>query len=1454
MLTKKTKLNEEETSLESAEYDGLSRAKKEVNPLGQVTLHRYQANQQQSTFEPTGLVSTVIWDGGGLLIEKEERSAEGAAKNTFIYDNSGRVCMIEKEEGDNEYLVYDEHDRVRFHIDSLLRITQNIYDSNNRLTHKLRYSSVLPYLDERVLKRKTWSPTGDYCIESTLYNSSGQLICSINGDHYVTEHRYDSVGNQIKTIEYTTALNLTQEQRTTLTSLPELKESKRDRLHQYFYNEAHQLIGEQIPLGQVIAYERTVQGELLNKRTTLAALPVMTDWDDSLVTSVPYKTECFKLDARGQCLEQINAEQNATTNRFDAAGRIIELSFGGETEVSTWDVSNRLTNMQHSMGLELTKSYSPCGSIACETKRDLIAGTDPRGTHLRYNGFGQVTHELTPRAALKLSDPAFIADSSLVEALWKNESVRHVYNLAGLKRSTQDELGNTSYFYYNTAHELCFSINPTGTITEYTQEALFQQNETTRYYALCLEEEVLDTLNGGVLTPELIDLFHHYQSEDDAFERTQYNKRGFVSLTVDAEHFATQKEYDAFNNITVLQQQIDEEHQLVTHMDYDKASRPLIKIQDVGGVNATESWVYRDDESLVLYKDANKKEHKTWHDVLNRKIKELDPLDRETTFAWDALSRPTQTTNALLHTTTISYTNHGRTISTSTPLSSSVIEKNAFGEIEMEKYAADDKAWKKTFGVDGEVETKTDPDGHSHTYGYNVAGWLTNVLDPLNKTTVYKHNKSGGVEQQIEIGLNEEHVMLFKRDSQGREVLRTDANKVPTQTFYDKRGLETDKIIDPEGLALRTHNDYDGLKNLVKEIKGSRDYPEQLITQTVRDNLGRERHHIISPDGLNLSDETIHDAVGNCIATIDSNQHQSRFCYDAANQQRYIIDPMGGVIEKSYDAKGRCIEERHYSIPLLIEEIDEFTVANIEALLSPRDEDKVRCHAYDADDNLIENLDEHGKLTTSKYNAQGKKIKELQYATPLSNAEFKAGTKRASHPKDRQSAWFYDGRGNERFAMNGEGIVTEHCWNEKGWLIEERTFARAYFDYEHCPSRETLAHPDDRATHYLHDVFGRVIFEINAEGYVTEHEYKQGDEPTCSWFYPKKIQVPQTCNLISIRELLPTKDNIPSIKLEYDTAYRKTAAIDQLEEREEFKLDALGNLREHIDKGGNSWIYTFDAADRKTEEATPPVEVNSVNQQGQLIKSPTLQRIIQKTEYHGDMLRITEAYGTADARSVEFYQNPCKQTVEIRQEGVSVYDNTQIPTKILEDYAVYVGEKLNHSQVGALINQSNNTQIRPEEIKTLSTKTLYNTYKKPIVIWDEAGNARFKIYEGDKIRYEVDQEGFVTGYEYNVYANVIKLTRYAQAIKLDWNAFINTGIPLSIIAGAIRSSTEEDRSIFFEFDNANRPTSTTQDRVFVYVPQGAGEAQHGEYSPVKMNEYNAFGEVDCIPPIIPPNI
>lgn len=1412
LRTKKTKLNENEWAIHRIEYDGLSRVVQEVDALDQITTYIYQENEQKTIFESTQLNMVKGWDSSGLLQYQKDSIEEQIKNKYFSYDKKGRLYCIEQSDRGDEYIVYDEYNRVFYTIDSIRRIVRNDYDLNNHLLHQVRYAEPLSFIDVEALINASWQPNplGDCCIDSTFYNTAGQLLYSIDGDNYVSQHRYDNLGNRIESIYYAQPLACSATQRMAFQVAPSVIASVKDHHQRYFYNEVHHLIGEQTPSRQVIIYQRNLKGELLNKIITLASFPAIVHWNSKEFFDVSHKKQSWLLDARGQCVQKKDEESNVTDLSWDAGGRLIEHHCGDLIQVSGWDALNNLIEEQCNSGLKINKSYAPCGQVASEIKRDVIARSTPRSTYARYNGFGQVTHELSVRVALKLSDPAIAADEALVEALWQTQSIRHIYNLAGKVIRTYDELGHVSLFYYNEAQELRFSITPTGHITEYQYEGIFRQRQCLCHYEQGLAESQLIELTGGILTPELQSFFQSYRTQKDCIEWTQYNKRGLIAVLIDGERYATRKEYDAFHNIVVLEQDIDENNKLLEHRDYDELNRCILKIRDVGGIEATEHWKYVDESLLMMYWDANQHCTKTYYDKLARKIKEISPLDYVIIYSWDELSRPKTILDARSNRTTYVYKDHGRTVIESDALSCSLIKRNAFNEVEEEQHN-NCVLWQKIHDVDGQIKTKIDAQGFATHYAYNIAGWLIGVIDPLKKETIHEHNKSGHVIKQIEKSFSGERVTRFQRDAQGREILRLDQQGIPIQTIYDLRGLQREQIIEPNGLALSLLHEYDGLGNSTKEIKGDSQYPDQSVSLFIRDKLGRLRYEIVDPDDLNRTTEMVYDAVGNCIGHIDPDGHASYAYFDAANNARYLIDPMGGVIGKKYNEQGYCIEERHYA-----HSIDTSNGApeasQIEQMIKPDTQDRLFFYAYDAANRLIASRDDQGKLTEYRYNKQGKKSYEIQYATAIDSSQFMR-EKPLSTPQDRCTAWFYDARGNERFAINGEGIVSEQCWNENNWLIEKRTYATPCFSYEECPDPEALQHADDRFTRYVHDGFGRIVFEINAEGYVTQYGYDYRDKPIKTWFYPEKINIPRPCSLKAVLELLPSQEDIPCIEVKYDAAARKNGMIDQLGYHETFKLDALNNLREYIDKGGDSWTFDIDAAGRKVAESTPPVETTTVTASGQCISFPK-ERIVKKIEFEGDIQRITEAYGRPDARTIEVHHNPCKQITNTVHENVAVHDKSKKPK---------MGE-------------------RTDILKTLNTTILYNAFQKPIVNIDESGVPRFQVYQGDRLLYDIDQEGYVTAYKYNVFGNVIKLTRYADAISVDFDTYTDTGIPLSVVEAAIHCS-ENDRSILFEFDRANRLIKTIQEDMVLYTPQSGGAARFGRFSLEKINGYNAFGEL-----------
>lgn len=103
LLIHKKMLNAQDVAIQFMEYDGLSRLVKEVNPLNQITLYHWNEDHQQTTFLSTGLVTTKRWNKGGAVSELHEESQEYTKNSSLVYDDAGRLCIIETDQGAKEY-------------------------------------------------------------------------------------------------------------------------------------------------------------------------------------------------------------------------------------------------------------------------------------------------------------------------------------------------------------------------------------------------------------------------------------------------------------------------------------------------------------------------------------------------------------------------------------------------------------------------------------------------------------------------------------------------------------------------------------------------------------------------------------------------------------------------------------------------------------------------------------------------------------------------------------------------------------------------------------------------------------------------------------------------------------------------------------------------------------------------------------------------------------------------------------------------------------------------------------------------------------------------------------------------------------------------------------------------------------------------------------------------------
>src|SRR5690606_6336643 len=111
-----------------------------------------------------------------------------------------------------------------------------------------------------------------------------------------------------------------------------------------------------------------------------------------------------------------------------------------------------------------------------------------------------------------------------------------------------------------------------------------------------------------------------------------------------------------------------------------------------------------------------------------------------------------------------------------------------------------------------------------------------------------------------------------------------------------------------------------------------------------------------------------------------------------------------------------------------------------------------------------------------------------------------------------------------------------------------------------------------------------------------------------------------------------------------------------------------------------------------------------------------------------------------------------------------------------------------------------------------------------------------------QVAYEVDQEGYVTGYTYNGFGQQASLRRYARPIAVGAMAGWSEGQPITleqIQAAGVVTTSSTDRIVATTWDTRGNKLKVTQAGI-TYLT-AAGTLETG--APTKTFEYDGFGQL-----------
>lgn len=691
-----------------------------------------------------------------------------------------------------------------------------------------------------------------------------------------------------------------------------------------------------------------------------------------------------------------------------------------------------------------------------------------------------------------------------------------------------------------------------------------------------------------------------------------------------------------------------------------------------GYANLTTTTLYDSFGRAIQVTDARGKIWKRNYDKLGRVIAVTDPNTPDRTITYDAFGRVIEQVDALQKHTTFTYDAPSRTLTTLTPEGiTTVATTDAFGHlISLQDGRGNTATY--TYDLDGQLLDVATPMGSGtgvehKTNVYDAAHHLIQVTEN-GVTTAYTYDAVGRVLTRTvdpgSSGLAITTRTLYNLTGQniwdnGADGIWTqDAGGTWTQTRYDLKGEVVAVIVDPAkipdgagglmdnsgALNLRTEYAYDNRGNKVKVTQGAGS-ANPKITVYDYDKLGRRIAEHVDQAHLDITTAYTYDANDNVISRTDANGNITRYVYNDRNELVYNIDPTGAVTKTEYDLVGRATRVTAYADPIdpagFTTTTGALALSDVEGKLTSailnNPANQVSYTIYDTDGRVRFEIDAAKSVTEHQYDGNGNVIRTTRYADAITVTGMPGvdGVKNAieqsnTHVADNRVDYaVYDKANRKTFAVDADGYVTQWIYDTNGRVVKQTQYwgklAGSIFDGSNtvAPVLATGSQPSgpyivlstasDRILRMFYDAAGRVRFTVDGEGYVTEHRYD-----------PRGLEIARVsyaANYRSNAQPITDADTYATMAARFGSGL--AAGDTQLAS----VYDAAGRLDTNYigDAGGNlsATHHLYDATGRETDT------ISDYGMTGQ----STVRRIYDAA---GRLTDEYAAYGTPDVTHVQY--------------------------------------------------------------------------------------------------------------------------------------------------------------------------------------------------------------------------
>lgn len=1434
-------------------YDGAGRKLADIDGAGRLSTYVYNANGQlagtrrhASALDPVRLAS--------LLTAAGEPASITLAGLNPVFTAADAVS----------WNLYDSDGRLAKTVDALGYVSQTVYDGAGRVIATIGYAN--PIANVAALHAGSLpadaSPLPDASQDRRtrhFHDADGLRIASLDAEGYLTSFEYDGAGRLIHTCKRASACS-------------------------------GDLAGASLAA--------------LMPAATAADIHAWTLYDaqDRIIASVDgegYLTE-NTWDASGNRISQIRYGDQAlqAPAAISANTTLANLRPGtGSNQITQWTYTdlNQVATQTDAFGSVTRHTWDSMGNLV-QQERAYGDAAQARTLRNRYDRLGRLTAALSGEGSAALAALGNNPGQTQIDAVWAQYGVQYAYDHAGRRSAMTDAAGKRTLWFYDAEGQLTCTINALGEVEQRNYDAQQRLIDVVRY-ANRLPAATLAALTGGLHSAALASALQALaDASRDSRLHYEYTVRGELQRQTDELGYVTQTEFNAFGEQSAQISALPGNGTSRSVSRYDRRGLLLQRTDDQGAsrLNLTRNSAYDAFGRLWRSEDAAGNISTRSYDRNGRLVLSTDRNGSGTTWSYDAFDRVLTQTDALGNRTTTRYddASHSMTVTSAEGVVLRTT-RNRHGEVSQVS-DGNGVLTIHTYDRDGHLTSSINSGlGAGESSSYDAAGRISSHNDARGVPTRYAYDAANRVLSRI---VDPDGLALqtrYEYDARGRQVRITEPSGRVTLTDYDARGQVVLVTVDPDGANLRTRYQYDPAGRTV-EVSTGWGSEQPASTRYVYDNLGRRIQEIRDPDGAHLVTSYRYDQAGFLVARTDASHRTTRYVNDAEGRVLWEVDAGGGVTANTYDSAGRLRMQRRYSVPLSLAGLgEELTAASIHPQAAASDAvsytvydrdgrvryqvngagevsqrqydangnvivrithanrldaaglaavaagaapaapaasalDRIERMAYDPGNRLVYRADALGALSEWVYDNNGQVVLSRRYSNTITpGAAFSVQSVAAAARRsaaDQVDRTVYDNAGRALYRIDALGGVTGYLYNAAGDIRSTTRYASAIAvsDLGNMPAAATVAarlNPSvgaDRTTSNLYDSAQRLVYSIDALGYVTGQRYASDGTLASTTRYASAINAASSVSVLAMNAALAARPEAEraqdrTTSWSYDAAGRLLRSTDAIGQSETYAYDGAGRKTAHTDKAGQTWTWQYDAAGRLAAELSPLVSASVSGSSG-------LWRMVVLTTCDGVGHVISRTEG-ALAASASFSGN----AADLQQARTTTYsyDAAGRQTGITYPAVEVYGQGTANPQ----------------------TTLWFDAHGNAIASRDVGGRYRYQLYDAlGQVCYEVDAEGYITGYQRDAFGALTRLTRYGARLD-NAQAYGAGGIGAAqlqtFLAGVSHAA---DRIVSTEYDALGRVQRVIEPQVYVFDQNAVG-ATGFEGARVTETTYNALGDV-----------